>query len=79
MSKYNIRANTISPGFIKTSYYENFKKNKKNLYKWTLSRIPQKRWGNPDEVANLVTFILSDKSTYLNGEDISIDGGWTNA
>ena len=79
MSKYNIRANTISPGFIKTSYYENFKKNKKNLYKWTLSRIPQKRWGNPDEVANLVAFILSDKSTYLNGEDISIDGGWTNA
>ena len=79
MSEIGIRANTISPGFIKTSYYENFKKNKKKLYKWTLSRIPQKRWADPKEVAELVSFVLSDKSRYLNGENISIDGGWSNA
>ena len=74
-----IRINIIHPGFIKTSYYENFKKNKKKLYKWTLSRIPQKRWADPKEVAELVSFVLSDKSRYLNGENISIDGGWSNA
>ena len=39
-SKNGIRANSISPGFTKTSFYKKFKKNKK-LYKWTLSRIPQ--------------------------------------
>ena len=79
MSKYGIRANTIIPGFIKTSYFNKFKKNKKTLYNWTLSRIPMKRWGEPDEVANLIAFILSDKSKYINGANISIDGGWLNA
>jgi len=74
-SKYNIRANTVSPGFTKTSYYENFKK-KSELFKWTLSRIPQERWGEPEEIANILSFLLSEKCTYLNGENINIDGGW---
>jgi NAD(P)-dependent dehydrogenase (short-subunit alcohol dehydrogenase family) len=78
MSKFGIRANTVSPGFTKTSYYKKFKKNKK-LYNWTLSRIPQKRWGESQEIAELICFVLSEKSKYLNGENISIDGGWTNA
>ncbi len=79
MSSVGIRANTISPGFVKTSFYKNFKKKKKKLYRWTLSRIPQKRWAEPTEIAELASFILSSKSEYLNGENISIDGGWTNA
>ena len=79
MSSFGIRANTISPGFVKTSFYKNFKKKKKKLYRWTLSRIPQKRWAEPTEIAELASFILSSKSEYLNGENISIDGGWTNA
>ena len=78
MSNYGIRANTISPGFIKTSFFKKFKTKKKDLYKWTLSRIPQKRWGEPEEIAELICFVLSDKCNYLNGENISIDGGWTN-
>tara|TARA_X000000950_G_scaffold286582_1_gene395929 strand:+ start:2119 stop:2859 length:741 start_codon:yes stop_codon:yes gene_type:complete len=79
MSKYGINTNNISPGFIKTSFYKKFKKDKKKLYNWTLSRIPQRRWGEPQEVAELVSFILSNKSNYLNGETITIDGGWSNA
>ena len=76
MAKNNIRANLVNPGFIKTSYFKKFKK-KSNLYKWTLSRIPQRRWGNPNEVSNLICFLLSDLSTYINGTSINIDGGWT--
>ena len=34
------------------------------------------RWGNPDEIANMICFLLSDKSEYINGENINIDGGW---
>ena len=75
MAKYGIRANCISPGFTKTSFYTKFKKNKK-LYNWTLSRIPSRRWGEPKEVSNLICFLLSNNSNYINGEDISIDGGW---
>lgn len=79
MIKFGIRANTISPGFVKTSFYENFKRKRKKLYNWTLSRIPLKRWADPIEIAELIGFVLSDKSHYLNGEEISIDGGWSNA
>ena len=75
MAKRNIRANIISPGFIKTSFYNKFKK-KKKLYKWTLNRIPLKRWGEPGEVSKLIEFLISDNSRYINGENLNIDGGW---
>lgn len=75
---YDIRANSVSPGFTKTSYFSNFKK-KKNLYKWTLSRIPLKRWAKPEEISNVIEFLLSAKSSYINGEDINVDGGWLNS
>lgn len=78
MSKYQIRANTINPGFTKTSFYQKFRKRKK-IFNWTISRIPLKRWGEANEIANLVEFLLSDKSSYINGETINIDGGWSNA
>ena len=73
----NIRFNQVNPGFVKTSYFKKFRK-KKKLYNWTLSRIPMNRWGNSEEISNLVSFLLSDKSSYLTGETINIDGGWIN-
>ena len=75
MASSNIRANLINPGFIKTSYFEKFKKNKK-LYQSTLNRIPQKRWGDPKEISHMVCFLLSDFSSYITGSSIDIDGGW---
>ena len=77
-AKYKIRANLINTVFIKTSYYEKFKM-KKKLYNWTLSRIPQKRWGEPEEISALISFLISDASNYITGETINIDGGWTNS
>ena len=78
MASKKIRANIISPGFTKTSFYKKFKKNKK-LYNWTLNRIPLQRWGNPEEVSNLICFLLSDKASYITGENINIDGGWSSS
>ena len=75
MAKNKIRANIVSPGFTETSYFNKFKK-KKKLYNWTISRIPMGRWGKPKEVANLISFLLSDNSEYITGENINIDGGW---
>ena len=76
MAPFNIRANIINPGFIETSYFKKFKK-KKNLYKWTLSRIPQGKWGKPNDVSHLICFLLSDYSNYITGTSINVDGGWT--
>ena len=72
-----IRVNSIAPGFIKSSYYNNFKKNKKTLYKWTLSRIPFGKWGENIDIADLTIFLLSENSKYINGQIIKVDGGWT--
>ena len=78
MANKNIRANTVNPGFTKSSFYKKFKQ-KKSLYKWTLSRIPQSRWGEPNEIANLICFLISENSSYITGESINIDGGWSNS
>ena len=74
-TKKNIRSNIINPGFIKTSYFNKFKR-KKKLYNWTLNNIPLGRWGETREISELICFLLSDKSSYINGENINIDGGW---
>tara|TARA_B100000900_G_C20596608_1_gene723713 strand:- start:2531 stop:3277 length:747 start_codon:yes stop_codon:yes gene_type:complete len=73
--KKNIRVNCVNPGFVKTSYYKKFKKNSK-LHSWTLSKTSAGRWGKPFEISKLVIFLLSNDSSYINGEIINIDGGW---
>ena len=78
MSNYGIRANTISPGFIKTSFFQKFKTKRKTYINGPYLEYLRKRWGEPEEIAELICFVLSDKCNYLNGENISIDGGWTN-
>jgi NAD(P)-dependent dehydrogenase (short-subunit alcohol dehydrogenase family) len=44
-----------------------------------IGMIPQKRAGTPDEAANLILFLASDKSPFVTGEIVSIDGGYSAA
>ncbi|MEZ5042514.1 MAG: 3-oxoacyl-ACP reductase FabG [Saprospiraceae bacterium] len=66
----NIRINTISPGFIKTEMIEEIPEDQ---YKQI---VALKRFGTSDEVANLVAFLASDLASYINGQIITIDGGY---
>ena len=72
-----LRINNVNPGFTKTSFYDEFKNKKKSLYNWTLKKIPIGRWAETKEISKLVIFLLSNNSTYINGQSINIDGGWT--
>ena len=75
-ARKNIRINMIAPGFIKSSYYKNFIKNQKNVNKWIIERTPMGRWGKPDEVSSVIEFLISEKSSYITGSTIYVDGGW---
>ena len=73
---YNMRINCVNPGFTETSYFQKFRR-KTKLYQWTLAKIPAKRWGKVEEISELASFLLSENSSYITGQSINIDGGWT--
>lgn len=72
---HHINVNAICPGFCETSYAERFKRNRA-LYRFTLERTPQRRWGQPHEIASAAVFLASDASRYITGEALHVDGGW---
>tara|TARA_B100000989_G_scaffold166088_1_gene124189 strand:+ start:569 stop:1300 length:732 start_codon:yes stop_codon:yes gene_type:complete len=72
VAKRNINVNIISPGFIATKMTDNLNDEQKKNY---LSKIPMMRFGDPDDIANLVFFLSSDDSSYITGQNFHINGG----
>jgi len=69
VAKRKITVNAVAPGFIKTDMTAGLDENE-------LSKlVPMQRFGNPDEVAHLVSFLASEKAAYITGEIININGG----
>ena len=68
----NINVNIISPGFIISPMTDKLNDKQKNVI---LEKIPMKRFGVPNEIADLVYFLSSDKSKYITGQNIHINGG----
>lgn len=68
----NVRYNAIAPGFIETDMTENLPETVKEDI---LKSIPMKKMGNPEDVANVVNFLVSDESKYITGQVINVDGG----
>jgi len=69
-----ITANIIVPGYIKKNSPDHKPLSKQSMQN-ILNRIPASRLGQPDEVADLCQFLLSDKAQYITGQLIHIDGG----
>lgn len=67
-----ITANAIAPGFIATAMTESLPDNLKQAM---LDRIPAKRMGTPQDIANVVAFLASDESAYITGQTINVNGG----
>ena len=72
VAKRNINVNIISPGFISTAMTDNLNEEQKKTY---LTRIPMARFGEPEDIANLVNFLSNDESSYITGQNFHINGG----
>lgn len=73
----NVLVNVVSPGFIDTELTRTVLSQAE--IDGLVSQVPMKRLGNPSEVASLVTFLCSDKNSFINAQNILIDGGFTSA
>jgi NAD(P)-dependent dehydrogenase (short-subunit alcohol dehydrogenase family) len=65
---YNINVNAIAPGYIETEMAKLFNH-------FNSEEVPLKRIGKPEDVANVIVFLASEKSSYVTGETIDINGG----
>ncbi|MEM9132392.1 MAG: SDR family NAD(P)-dependent oxidoreductase [Actinomycetota bacterium] len=70
-----IRVNSIAPGLIITAIWEKSRAEVPGLAESLEQEIALKRWGQPEDVADVVTFLASDASRYITGETIAVDGG----
>jgi len=73
-----VRANSVSPGMIRTPLSEKHYTDEATL-RSRISRIPARRLGRPEDIGDAVSFLASDASTYINGQDIVVDGGFLKA
>ncbi|MDQ5843627.1 MAG: glucose 1-dehydrogenase [Thermoproteota archaeon] len=76
LAQDNIRVNVVAPGAIATDMNEELNEDKNKLNR-VLMRIPLRRIGAPEEIANMVEFLASDKASYITGSAFFVDGGMT--
>lgn len=70
----NILINSVAPGYVKTEMTN--RNVPEDIQKDIAETIPLGRFANPDEIAKLVLFLLSDDNTYITGQTIVVDGGF---
>lgn len=73
LGKYHINVNAIAPGSIMTDMYAAVPEDIKEA---KLKKIPVRRYGTPDDVASLASFLASDEAAYITAQTIVIDGGF---
>jgi 3-oxoacyl-[acyl-carrier protein] reductase len=72
LASRNITVNAINPGYINTKMTQELSEQNKDNF---LSKIPLNKFGDVQDVSNLVCFLASNKSDYITGQTINVDGG----
>lgn len=72
-----VRINAVAPGFIQTDMISDLSSTKGRFYERALDKPLQHRFAVPDEIAGAVLYLVSDEASYVTGQSIYVDGGWT--
>ena len=72
LGKYCIRVNAVAPGFIQTDMTAGMPE---KIIEMMADKVPLKKWGQSEDVANLYCFLASDEASYINGAVLTVDGG----
>jgi 2-dehydro-3-deoxy-D-gluconate 5-dehydrogenase len=75
LAKERMNFNAIAPGYIATENTRLLREDKKRNES-ILARIPESRWGQPEDIAQPVLFLASKEADYMNGTIMNVDGGW---
>lgn len=70
LAKFDVRVNAVAPGYVMTDLMKD--RNLKDLAK----NVPLGRLAKPEEIANVVSFLASEKASYITGETICVNGGY---
>ena len=75
-----VRVNGVAPGLVDTEMWgPTFEKLGEEMVRSTfVKRVPLRRWGTADEIAEVACFLASDRASYVTGQTIRVDGGMTN-
>jgi NAD(P)-dependent dehydrogenase (short-subunit alcohol dehydrogenase family) len=72
-----IRVNAVAPGYTRTPLVEQGLRDGSLREDWMVGEVPLRRLATPTEIANVVRFLASEESSYITGQTIVVDGGWT--
>ncbi len=75
LAPYNILVNTVSPGFTLTELTR--KNNSEEEISEICKEIPMNRMAEPKEIADAICYLISERNTYITGQMIAVDGGFT--
>ncbi len=75
-ARYNIRVNAIGPAFVETNLTKDIQQIPR-LYDPLVEQTPMKRFARPEEMVGAAIYLASEASSYVTGQTIYVDGGWT--
>ena len=76
-ARHNVRCNALCPGFVDTPFNDGFESQmggRRALEDYVARAIPMGRWGTPEEIAQGIVFLASDRSAFMTGHALVIDG-----